>query len=260
MLIVRNVNNLRQQLAPMRDNRSRLTSLVITRGDLHDGHVAVINAAGTVSDIVVVAFIPAEFAHPRNIVTPTEFSDVGTLERHHVDVLFAPAFDDFFPNGHEDICAVQPISTEPSLGVPPLFLTLQLKLINAVRPNVLVCGDKNYVEFFHTRRMLQDLNLDTQIHCVPTVRHANGTPVTRATEDLEFDERERLAILYTTLRDVAHAIRDGARSYAKLENTARVALKGAALAVDYFAVLDGDTLQPAAEHTTTYRIIGRVRR
>ena len=96
----------------------------------------------------------------------------------------------------------------------------------------------------------------TQMQCIPTVRHASGLAVSADTQLLSLDEQAQAPILFETLTNIVHAIRTGARNYAKLENTARVALKGAGFDTILCKVLDETTLQAATQDTHQFRIVG----
>ena len=84
MIIARTASKLAQELDPIRyrGGARRCVSLVTTRGNFHDGHGAVMNAAKTVSDIVIVAVVPSPNQDNGNVVTASEFSDIGFLEHH----------------------------------------------------------------------------------------------------------------------------------------------------------------------------------
>ena len=91
------------------------------------------------------------------------------------------------------------------------------------------------------------------------MRHADGVAVSSAIENMSIGERERAPVLSETLNNVAHAIRTGARNFAKIEKTARLALRGADLQILYFSILDEENLAPASDKTSTYRIVGSVK-
>ncbi len=229
-------------------------SLVVTRGNLHDGHGAVMNAAKTVSDLVVVVIVPSNDKVQSNVVTATEFQDIGFVEQHGTDILYIPPEDLLYPRGSEQMASLQMPQT--CFEQSDSELTLYLKVINTIQPDIMVWGEKNYIEFHHVRQLVRDLDIRTQMQCIPTVRHANGVAVSAHDNLLNVSENQTAPILFETLRNVAHAIRTGARTFSNLEKTARLALREAGFCVDIFAVLDEDNLQPATNLTTSYRIVG----
>ena len=260
MIIARKATKLGQELASRRaGGRPPSVGMVTSRGRLHEGHGAVINAARTVSDLIVVALIPNPNDTGDNIVSADQFSDIGFLEQHEVDVLFAPNYTDLFPSAPEQMFGVASPHSAGPLDVPAADLTMHLKLINAVNPDIVVWGERRFLEYFQVTQMIEDLGLPTQMQCVPTQRHADGAAVSAAVDALNPIDRDRAPVLYNTLRDVVHAIRAGARSFDKLENTARLVLRGAGMVVEYFAVLNADNLAPPTDNSTSFRVIGRVK-
>jgi len=261
MIIARTANNLAQEIEPLRHRSGvhKRVALVTTRGGFHDGHGAVMNAAKTICDIVVVAIAPEPDHSNGNVVTASEFQDIAFLEQHEVDILFAPSESDFFPHGFEFTYNLQPPHENGDFSIGAYRLTQQLKLINSVQPDVMVWGEKNFIEFHSVRQMLRDLDVRTQVQCVPTVRHADGVAVSTSVESMTSDQRNRIKILNETLHNVAHAIRTGARNFSKIEKTARLALRGAELDITYFTILDEENLAAANQETTTFRIVGSVK-
>lgn len=260
MIIARKASKLGQELASRRSSgRPPSIGMVTSRGRLHDGHGAVINAAKTVSDLIVVALIPNPNDTQGNVVSADQFSDIGFLEQHEVDVLFAPHYAELFPRAPEQMFGIARPHNAGPLDVPATDLTMHLKLINAVSPDIVVWGERRFLEYFHVAQMIEDLGLPTQMQCVPTQRHADGAAVSATVDALPAIDRERAPVLYNTLRDVVHAIRSGARGFDKLEKTARLALRGAGMVVEYFAVLNADNLLPPTDNSTSFRVIGRVK-
>ncbi len=261
MIIARTASKLAQELDPIRyrGGARRCVSLVTTRGNFHDGHGAVMNAAKTVSDLVVVAVVPTPNQDNGNVVTASEFSDIGFLEHHDVDVLYAPAEHALFPRGFDHMFYLRPPYVCGDIDAGPYPLTVHLKMLNNVQPDIMVWGEKNFIEFYRVRQLINDLDIRTQVQCVPTVRHADGVAVSSAVENMDAEHRARAPILYETLQNVAHAIRTGARNFGKIEKTARLALRGAQFEIDHFSILDEENLAPATDKTTTYRIVGSVK-
>ena len=234
----------------------RCVSLVATRGDLHEGHGAVINAAKTVSDVVVVTILPSGYSSTENLVTNNEFKDIGFVERHQADILYAPP--------EEPLTANQPLlvnfnDIDEQFSLPPTALTSHLKVLNAVQPDIMVWGERNFIELSQVRRLVSELGIRTQVQCIPTVRHANGVAVSTNDHLFSDEDKTMLPTIFATLRNAAHAIRAGATHLRKVENTAKLAIKGAGFELDYFYILDEKHLTPATNATTTYRIVTSAR-
>ena len=261
MIIARSAANLAHELDTLRlrSGKRYRVSLITMRGNFHDGHGAVMNAARTVSDIVVVAIAPEHKQNNSNVVTVSEFQDIAFLEKHDVDVLYVPGEDEMFPSSAELMYGIKPPHPDTEFDIGGYRLTQHVKLINAVQPDTMVWGEKNFLEFHSVRQLIKDLNIRTQVQCVPTVRHADGVAVSSAVEKMTGAQREKAPIMWETLQNVAHAIRNGARGFENLEKTARLALRGAGFKVNYFKILDEDSLAPASDKTKSYRIVGSVK-
>jgi pantoate--beta-alanine ligase len=261
MIIARSAVNLAHELDPMRlrGGKRYRVGLITMRGNFHDGHGAVMNAAKTISDIVVVAIAPEHNQNNSNVVTVSEFKDIAFLEKHDVDVLYVPGEDEMFPKGAEFMYGIKPPHPCTDFDIGSYRLTQHIKLINAIQPDIMVWGEKNFLEFHSVRQLIKDLNIRTQVQCVPTVRHADGVAVSSGVDKMSGAQREKAPIIWETLQNVAHAIRDGARSFENLEKTARLALRGAGFKVNYFKVLDEENLAPASDKTKSYRIVGSVK-
>ena len=117
MFITNSIAKLHNELDAMRfhGGRRRCVSLVTLRAGLHDGHGAVINAARTVSDVLVVALLPETqpqravvYDDENNVVSATEFHDIGFVEQHEAQIFFKPTEEVLFPIDREPLLAVTP--------------------------------------------------------------------------------------------------------------------------------------------------------
>ncbi|NKC00153.1 MAG: hypothetical protein GKR90_16920 [Pseudomonadales bacterium] len=260
MLIAHTPTTLHPQLDQLRyqQGKRRTIALVTTRGELHDGHGAVINAAATVSDHVVVAKMPMTVDQDENVVSATEFQDISFSDRHQADVVYAPTATDLFPQG-TDLAEEFPFQVPLSeLEHDAVALLTHLKIINAVQPDIMVWGERNFVEYAQVKALIKVLDIRTQLHCVPTVRHSNGTAVATSVEDMDTETAATAQVIYQTLENVTHVIRSGGRNFENIRRTARTALKGAGFAIAYFEILDEQTLANADEQTESFRLICQV--
>ncbi len=260
MRIAHTAQKLAEQLDTLRHSagRRRCISMVTTRGGFHDGHGAVMNAAKTMSDVVVVVIAPGASQRQDNVVSAPEFQDIGYVEQHQVDLLFIPSDEELFPLGMEHTTAVH-LPAEADQPAPDGYrLTLHLKLIHMIQPDIMLWGEPNFVEYHHVRKLVTDLGISTQVQCIPSIRHANGVAVASAYEHLDEDTRAIIPILFETLQNTAHAIKHGARHYAKIEKTGRLALREAGFSINKFCILDETDLKPATPETTQFRILGDV--
>jgi len=205
--------------------------LVPTMGAYHEGHLSVFRAARAENRVVVASLFvnPAQFddaddlgRYPRN-----EERDARLAERERVDILFAPAAKDLYPEGFQTWVEVERLSRglegEHRPGHFRGVATICLKLFNIVRPRRAYFGQKDAQQAAVIRRMVRDLNLDLELRVVPTVRDPDGLALSSRNALLSPDERAAALALPRAL-----ATKDPQR--------ARELLRG--LDVDYVEVAD----------------------
>jgi pantoate--beta-alanine ligase len=220
---------LREKLEPLR--ASSTIALVPTMGAFHDGHRALFRAAREESDTVVVSLFvnPAQFDEARDLdaYPRDEVRDADLARSAGVDVLFAPAAEELYPDGFQTWVDVEHLGAGlEGVHRPGHFrgvATICLKLFNIVRPNVAYFGQKDAQQVAVIKRMVRDLDLELEIRVVPTVRDTDGLAVSSRNAGLSPEERERALALPRAL-----ATRNAAR--------ARDLLRG--VDVDYVEVAD----------------------
>lgn len=155
---------------------------VATMGALHAGHASLVEQAQALSDTVVVSVFvnPLQFGpgedyarYPR----PVE-ADLDRCAALGVDLVFVPAVSDLYPPGRQVTVSAGTMGTVLEGAVRPGHfdgvLTVVLKLVNLVRPQVAVFGRKDAQQLACVQRMVVDLNLDVRVVGAPTVREPDG--------------------------------------------------------------------------------------
>ncbi|MGI9324528.1 MAG: pantoate--beta-alanine ligase [Pseudomonadales bacterium] len=264
MQIITTIQALRDALDWRRQNKA--LGLVITKGHLHGGSEALIDASVAANDLTVVAsyagahlFFDQDAYQAHSQIPHLE---TARLEERGVDLLFAPGEAELYPTGHDGLTriALPKIGCNALMGAEKVhcqeLVTLVTKFCNITQPNMLILGEKHYQLLHLAERTLADLNLATQVRRVPVVREADGLVIATRNSALSELERARAPLLYQTLKDIAHAIGDGARHFDKLEQTARIALRGGHFKTEYVTICDAQTLLPPDQATQDYRILG----
>jgi pantoate--beta-alanine ligase len=245
---VRGIGELRKDLA----GRAGVIGVVPTMGALHAGHRALIDAARSECDTVVVSLFvnPAQFdeaadlaAYPRD-----EERDAAMVADAGVDILFAPEPSEIYPDGFQTWVDVEELSRGLEGAYRPGHFrgvaTVCLKLFNIVRPQFAYFGQKDAQQIAVVRRMVRDLNLDLTVRSIPTVRDPDGLAI--SSRNVLLSEAERAAALALPR---ALETRDPA--------AARAALNG--LDVDYVEVADFDPpVLAAAVRVGSTRLIDNV--
>jgi pantoate--beta-alanine ligase len=247
---LRTINEARRDLQVSR--RGGTVGLVPTMGALHAGHRALIDAARSECDTVVVSLFvnPAQFdeaadlaAYPRD-----EERDAAMVADAGVDILFAPEPSEIYPDGFQTWVDVEELSRGLEGAYRPGHFrgvaTVCLKLFNIVRPQFAYFGQKDAQQIAVVRRMVRDLNLDLTVRSIPTVRDPDGLAI--SSRNVLLSEAERAAALALPR---ALETRDPA--------AARAALNG--LDVDYVEVADFDPpVLAAAVRVGSTRLIDNV--
>jgi len=247
MQIARTIPELRERL-----NGQRRAAFVPTMGNLHDGHLSLVDKARTLGDVTVASifvnrlqFLPHEDfdTYPR-----TWESDCEKLRAAGCDVLFAPDEKSLYPE--PQTCKVHP---DPALGDileghfrPGFFVgvcTVVMKLFSCVQPQVAVFGKKDYQQLTVIRHMVRQFALPIDVVGVETHRADDGLALSSRNGYLGKDERIEARQLSQTLRSVAQAVRDGERDFAAIEARAVLALAARGWKPDYVAIRRRSDLQ-----------------
>ncbi|MGH2981515.1 MAG: pantoate--beta-alanine ligase, partial [Solirubrobacterales bacterium] len=195
--------------APRREGRR--IGLVPTMGSLHDGHLSLLRAARAECDVVVMSLFvnPAQFgsgedlhSYPRD-----ERRDAELAEQLGVDLLYAPAAAEVYPQGYATYVEVEGL-TEVLCGDPGQrglehfrgVTTIVAKLLNLVGPQVAYFGQKDAQQAIVIRRMVRDLDFPVRIEVLPTVREPDGLALSSRNAYLDAGERKRAAALSRALR------------------------------------------------------------
>ena len=221
-------------------------AFVPTMGNLHRGHLALVEQAKGLADRVVVSVFvnPLQFgegedfdAYPRTLEEDRE-----AVEELGADLLFAPNEPEMYPHGREAVARVEvPGISEELCGAfrPGHFTgvaTVVAKLFHAVEPDVAVFGEKDFQQLVVIRRMVAELDFPVEVAAGPTVREADGLALSSRNAYLTEEERAAAPGLYATLCEAAERIRAGAVDLGEVETHGTDALAGAGFAPEYFSV------------------------
>ncbi len=223
----------------------RRVMLVPTMGALHDGHFALVRAAGRVPGAVVVVSIfvnPLQFgagedldAYPRTLD-----EDLALLRGEGVEIVFAPTAAAMYPDGLRTTVQPGPLATELEGGSRPTHfagvLTVVMKLLQIVRPDRVFFGEKDYQQLVLIRQLVADFNVDVAVSAVATVREADGLAMSSRNRYLDPQQREVAVALSAALTAGAHAAHAGAR--AALDAARAVLDAVPELTVDYLELRD----------------------
>jgi pantoate--beta-alanine ligase len=265
MRIFHTVSGLRDALKVHRREGLRI-GFVPTMGNLHQGHLALIEQARGSCDIVVCSiFVNAlQFGlnedwdkYPR-----TYQDDCDKLAAFGCDYLFHPDDTEMYPNGLDTqsrvIC---PTMTDVLCGAsrPGHFegvTTVVTKMFNIVQPDEAVFGIKDYQQLAVIRRMAEDLCMPVEITAAPIYREADGLAMSSRNGFITEQERPNVVVLKQSLEWIAEQIHAGERNFRELEKLAVERIADAGFKTDYITVSHSKTLDPAAEDDLEITILG----
>jgi pantoate--beta-alanine ligase len=252
MRTVRTIREVREALTPER-RAGRSIGLVPTMGSFHEGHLSLLRHARRECDVVVVwLFVnPTQFgatedldSYPRD-----ETRDRRLAEAEGVDVLFAPAVEEVYPDGFETTVTVGGLTSvldgDPARRGPGHFAgvaTVVTKLFNMVGPDVAYFGQKDAQQALMIRKLVRDLDIPVHIEVCPIVRDPDGLALSSRNAYLSADERERALALSRALRAAEAAVAGGTLEAAAVLAAARTKLDEAGVEPEYLELRSADDL------------------
>ena len=253
------------KIAAVRDHvrrwrsEGRRVAFVPTMGNLHAGHVSLVEAARRHGDRFVASifvnpmqFGPNEdFAHyPR---TPTQ--DERMLTEAGCNLMFMPDVGEIYPSGAERATRVDVpglsriLDGECRPGHFEGVSTIVATLFHIVAPDVAIFGEKDFQQLTIIRRMVLDLCLPVEIIGAPTVRDSDGLAMSSRNQYLSAAERSVAPRIYQTLQAAAQRLSARDVDFASIERAGVEALTQAGMKPDYFSVRKAHDLSAPAPDT-----------
>jgi pantoate--beta-alanine ligase len=199
-VVCRTIADARAELARRRLGR---IGLVPTMGALHRGHLSLLLAARAECDTVVMSLFvnPAQFGDAADLdgYPRDEQRDLSLAGDAGVDIVFAPAVDEMYPDGFQTWVDVTELGSQLEGAFRPghfrAVATVCLKLFTIVRPDLAYFGQKDAQQVEVLRRLVRDLALDLELRVLPTVRDDDGLALSSRNVRLSTAERERALAL-----------------------------------------------------------------
>ncbi|HCH25677.1 MULTISPECIES: pantoate--beta-alanine ligase [Psychrobacter] len=214
-IIYQQISDLRAALQPHRTQQS--ITLVPTMGNLHDGHLELVNIAKQHADIVVVSLFvnPTQFGEGEDFDSypRTLDDDVAKLATVAADYVFAPSIEEMYP--------VLPPATAVLAGTISAQLCghsrpghfdgvgiVVAKLFNIIQPDAAVFGQKDYQQLAIIKQLVRDLSYPLEIIAAPIVRAADGLALSSRNQYLTASERQVAPVLHQALQGLAQQLQD----------------------------------------------------
>ena len=263
MQIIHTVSELRNTLKTLAVIGSQSICLVPTMGNLHAGHIKLVEIAKKQAKCVVVSI----FVNPLQFGPNEDFGSYPrTLEadceklKGLADIVFAPSAAEMYPEAQSMTITPPPIADSLCGASRPGHFagvaTVVLKLFNIVQPQIAVFGKKDFQQLFIIKQLVKQFNLPIEIVAGETVREADGLALSSRNGYLTESERASASQLNQALQRVAQEIKDGKCAFADMIKTATNALNAEGWTVDYIAICDANTLLPAQKFDTNLVVLG----
>lgn len=258
MLIIETLPLLRRQIRRLRMEGKRV-ALVPTMGNLHDGHMKLVDEAKAHADVVVVSIFvnPMQFDRPEDLARypRTLQEDCEKLNKRKVDLVFAPSVKEIHPNGTETHTYVDVPGLSTMLegaSRPGHFRgvsTIVSKLFNLVQPDIACFGEKDFQQLALIRKMVADMGFDIEIVGVPIMRAKDGLALSSRNGYLTAEQRKIAPGLYKVLSSIADKLQAGERDLDEIIAIAGQELNEKGFRSDDIQIRDADTLLEVSENS-----------
>jgi pantoate--beta-alanine ligase len=242
-----------ERIADFRQARSRFGALafVPTMGALHKGHLALVARAKAGFGAVAVSIFvnPSQFGpnedfarYPRTIER-----DLALLEEAGVDLVFLPQVEEIYPAGFATSIDVGPVARRLEGAARPGHFsgvaTVVCKLLNIVRPDAAIFGQKDVQQSVVIRALVRDLDIPVEIVIAPTERDADGLALSSRNIYLSEADRAEAPALYRALAQAAREHAAGERDATRLRDgiTAAIARETHGV-IEYVSIADPRSL------------------
>lgn len=262
MEIIHTIEELRRLLDACRGKGQKI-GLVPTMGALHKGHASLVEAAVKENDVVVVSIF----------VNPTQFNDKNDLKNYPrtleadcallrsigASVVFAPSVEEMYPTPDTRVFSFAPLDTVMEGACRPGHFNgvaqIVSKLFYAVEPDNAYFGEKDFQQLAIIRAMVRMLGIKVNIVPCPIVREPDGLAMSSRNTLLTADERTRaLTISRTLFASLDFAKNNSLAATKYFVEKAIEETEG--LELEYYQIVDGNTLQPIAEWSDSDYAVG----
>ncbi len=248
MKIFKDISLLRKDLRKIQN-----IAFVPTMGNLHDGHIALVEQAKQHADHVIVSifvnrlqFLPNEDfdQYPR-----TFDDDCKALDKLDVDYVFVPNEKILYPDQQDFLLTLPSVADTLEGKFRPGFFTgvatIVLKFFNIIQPQVAIFGKKDYQQLYIIQEMVRQLNLPIKIDACEIIRTSDGLALSSRNNYLTQTQRIEASKLYLTLQHTKKEIINGYNNYDALQDKAIDYLQQHGWKVDYFSIQNKNNLYPA---------------
>ncbi len=265
MEIIRTVDRLSQILSVAKE-QGKTIGLVPTMGALHDGHLSLIERARRENDIVVVSVFvnPTQFNNPDDLRTypRTEEADCIKLDNAGVDIAFVPSVEEIYPEPDTRVFDLGPVAEVMEGSMRPGHFNgvaqIVSKLFRMTRPTRAYFGEKDFQQIAVIRRMACIEGFDSlEIVSCPIKREADGLAMSSRNVRLSPENRKAAPAIHRILSESVNNA--SAASVAEVTESVIKQINAVdGLEVEYYQIVDADTMQPITDWDATRQAVGCV--
>jgi pantoate--beta-alanine ligase len=253
----------RQQLQSWRQSGQTI-AFVPTMGNLHAGHLGLVDEAKKHADRVVVSIFvnPTQFAEGEDFscYPRTREQDLEQLAARGVDLVFIPEVSEMYAPPNLTVVDVNDLSAQLCGEFRPGHFagvaTVVCRLLNIVQADFAMFGEKDYQQLVLIKTLVSDLKIPVRIIGVPTVRADDGLALSSRNQYLSEQQRSIAVMLYQALctgRD--QLLLGDTVNYRHIEEQQMQWLNQAGFSVEYFAIRNADNLSPPQENADDQQLV-----
>ncbi|RNC63443.1 pantoate--beta-alanine ligase [Proteiniphilum sp. X52] len=264
MRVIHTIAELKELLQQHRQE-GKTIGFVPTMGALHKGHITLVERCVAENDICVVSIFvnPTQFNNQEDLRlyprTPEE--DYGLLTSTGADVVFAPSVEEMYPGPDTRIFDFGLLDKVMEGAFRPGHFNgvaqVVSKLFAFVEPHKAYFGEKDFQQLAIVREMVRQQELPVEIVGVPTVREENGLAMSSRNRRLSVEQREHASEIHRIMRESTLLTEEQSPDQI-IHSVTRSINNVSDLRVEYFWIVDGDSLQPVSTWRDSGNIVGAI--
>ena len=262
MKVIHTIKDLQAELSVLKAQDKKV-GLVPTMGALHAGHASLVKRSVNENEVTVVSVFvnPTQFNDKNDLVKypRTLDADCKLLEACGATYAFAPSVEEMYPEPDPRQFSYAPLDTVMEGAFRPGHFNgvcqIVSKLFEAVKPHRAYFGEKDFQQLAIIREMVRQMQFDLEIVGCPIVREEDGLALSSRNARLSAEERENaLKISQTLFKSRTFAATHTVGETLKFVEDAIAAVPG--LRLEYFEIVDGNTLQKVDNWNQTSYVVG----
>ena len=234
---------------------NKTIGLVPTMGALHAGHISLLESSATENDLTICSIFvnPVQFTNPQDLekYPRTLESDCLMLEKAGCSAVFAPSVDEMYdetPSLALNFGSLETVMEGASR--PGHFNGVGIvvsRFFNIVQPDRAYFGQKDLQQVAVVKRLIKDLAFQVDLKVCPTVREADGLAMSSRNSRLSLAERDEAPFIYQMLSKAKSYLENGDSVSTVIDSVRQLFLSNSLFQLDYFEVVNADSLQPVNE-------------